>query len=497
MQKRGRTNEAVAPPRAGSRTQVRKQSRVANTHSRSADRTAERFASPRAPNNGAALTQRGVMALQRTAGNQAAARLLGSPSAVQRSRTTVQRWAPPDLTGYQPATYEVGGVTYKDDQWTTALNQIANLWTDSNGILAKRKEAVDDFVGPGGAGAAKESSLTESLLEAALIGLLTIATDGIGIAVAGLLAKGVSAAARRVAAEPEAILKTSEKIIEKVVDLGKEKTKDVVKEALKSVTAPALATPLATYGSALKDALDRDTANSKRFTLQQLLLLPDNSVARWAAASAIYDALHETIERAKEIQWSATSDGWFRTQTQSGINNFLDVDQGIVSIVLSGTYPTDTVRAKGAYLGGPGANETTVERYNERQLGEVRILKRIIMDGGKLGHGLVDCNWEFDVDVDGNILGFPRESSRWGYAWLAAKHLHLRNLNADSPEVQREAGYQNVSAAADEIWSEIRTKSAKELGTKFEVTGPFSGTGSYAPPQGTVTTDQPTMSAAP
>lgn len=437
----------------------------------------------------AAISEHTLLALQRQAGNAAVSRVLmqlRKPVANQgmtqllAEPPSVQRWAVPNLTGYVPATYEVGGVSYKDNQWSTAVDQIAALWTEGNGILAKRKEAAADFCGPGGAAAAAEGSLTESLLEGALIGLLTVATDGIGLAVAGLLKKGAGAVAARVSADPEAVLSASEQVIEKAVDFAKDKTKEHVKEAMSKVTGTSLATPLATYQSTLDDSLDKDAETSKKTALQQLLNLPENSVSRWASAALIYDSLHATIEEAKRLQWNATSDAWFSMHTSSGTSRTKAVDYGIVSIMLSnGKYPMDRLTAKGAYLGGPGANEATVERYNERPLGEVRILKRIIMESGSLGHGIVDCGWEIDIDAEGNQIGFPKYLTRWGYAWLAAKHLGLRDLDNDSPEVKGEAGYENVSAAADAIWKELEGKTAKELGSSFSVTSMFSGTGAY------------------
>ena len=120
------------------------------------------------PDNRSALAPAVSTALQREVSNPTVTRLRGT-------RITLQRQAPPDVSGHPPATYNVGGNAYKDDQWNVAVTQVAGLWTDTNGILAKRKEAVDAFCGPGGAGAKQEGSLTESLLQGAMLALFAAA----------------------------------------------------------------------------------------------------------------------------------------------------------------------------------------------------------------------------------------------------------------------------------------------------------------------------------
>jgi len=426
------------------------------------------------------LTPTGVLELQRTEGNRAVVRRLAEPNSVQRDKS-----APGTTTAdaaVPPVQYEVGGVKYPEDGFSAAVGQIGDLWTASNGILAKQKEAVAEFCGTGGAAATDEGSLTDALLTAALMSLLTVATDGLGTAVAGTLMKVVTVAAKHVAVDPEVVLKMGEKVVEKVVDVGKDKAKEAVTGAVtashtKTPTGGTkLATPLATYQSALDAVLDADASAMKQKTLNEVLQLPSTPpAARWAAAAAIYAALESSLAEIKRRQWDATSDGWFSTQTATGIDTFKDVDSGIVSIMLSGSYPATRMSADGAYLGGPGANETTVETYNERKLGEVGILKRIIMDSGSLGHGILDCAWEVDVGTDGEIIGFPRNHNRYGYDWLAAKNLGLRNI--DSSDVTAD----NVMGGARKIWEELRGESALDLGTKFKVTGVTSGTGSYVP----------------
>jgi len=116
-----------------------------------------------------------------------------------------------------------------------------------------------------------------------------------------------------------------------------------------------------------------------------------------------------------------------------------------------------------------------VRKYNDRKLGQVHLVKRLIMNSASLGHGIVPCGWEVDVSAGGGSIDWHGHT-RWGPAWLAAKHLGLRNLDANSPEVTAE----NVLAGAEKVWAELRDKSAGELGASFAVTGLMSPTGAFA-----------------
>jgi hypothetical protein len=163
-------------------------------------------------------------------------------------------------------------------------------------------------------------------------------------------------------------------------------------------------------------------------------------------AAGLWESLHSAVEQIKRVQWDATSDGWFGMQT-----------------------------AGGAYLGGSGANEATVGAYNERKLGEIHLVKWLIMDNGSLGHGIVPCGWEVDVPIGGGAVTWHGHT-RWGPAWLASKHLGLRDLDSDAPEVTLE----NVQAGAEKVLEELRDKTAAQLGASFKVTSMTSGTGSFA-----------------
>jgi hypothetical protein len=315
----------------------------------------------------------------------------------------------------------------------------------------------------------------------------------------GALSKGVVAIARNVSVDPSVVLTVGDVIVMKAIEEGKKQAMTRIPKAMASASPPKpsggteLATPLATYNSALDESLDGDAEGLKKSTLQELLnLQPEPAGLRWAVAAALYEAIHETREAAKRAQWNATSDGWFGMQTASGVGTFSDVDQGIVSIMLrKDFYPTDSISAAtGAYLGGEGANDATVSKYNNRKLGEILLPKRLIMENGSMGHGLVECGFEVAVPLDRDPIF--HSLSRWGLPWLAAKHLGLRNIDTNSEQIN----YENVHAGAEAVWAELKGKSASDLGAHFEVTGVTSGTGAahgsdFTPPR------QPGIYAAP
>ena len=278
---------------------------------RPAPRPGESRSSAPGRRQGAPLTPTGVLELQRTEGNRAVVRRLAEPNSVQRDKS-----APGTTTAdaaVPPVQYEVGGVKYPEDGFSAAVGQIGDLWTASNGILAKQKEAVAEFCGTGGAAATDEGSLTDALLTAALMSLLTVATDGLGTAVAGTLMKVVTVAAKHVAVDPEVVLKMGEKVVEKVVDVGKDKAKEAVTGAVtashtKTPTGGTkLATPLATYQSALDAVLDADASAMKQKTLNEVLQLPSTPPAASHSGQAIWWLWWRTRRRRGSVSTTSRS----------------------------------------------------------------------------------------------------------------------------------------------------------------------------------------------
>ncbi len=370
---------------------------------------------------------------------------------------------------------------YHESDWGVAVNQVTNLWNMVGGIISKRKEAVAEFGGPGGAGAADTPSITDALLTAAITAAIGAATDGVGLVLAGALSTGVTAIARRVAVDPSIVLDRGNAIVTAAINAGKAQANLRIPAAIQSRPTPAasggtnLATPLASYTSALNETLDQEGLGSQRQTLQLLLNQPNEPAgAKWAVAAAIYEALTTTLEAAKRAEWNSTSDGWFQMQIQSGAGQLRGYDTGIVVVDLAkDAYPADRLTVSGAYLGGEGANNATIRMYSTRKLEEIHLPIRIDMDNGSLGHGWVECGWQLwrpmGVDSPSDYTGI----TRWGLPWLAAKALGLRNIDSDDSRVNDA----NITRGAAMVWDELKGKTMADFGASFHVMSMTSGVG--------------------
>jgi hypothetical protein len=386
---------------------------------------------------------------------------------------------PPGATTGQ--TYEVGGVTYNDSQWNVAVSEVAHRWDTVGGVISKRKEAVAEFCGSGGAGAAASPSITDALLTAAITAAIAAATDGVGLVVAGALSRGVTAIARRVSIDPAIVLERGNQIVTTAVNAGKAQANQRIGAAVNSRPTPApsggtqLATPLAHYMSALNETLDQDGTGSHRATLQQLLnQAGDPPGAKWAIAASLHDALSSTVEEAKRQQWNATSDGWFRMQIESGAGQSRGYDTGIVVIDLKkDAYPPDRLRANAGYLGGEGANDATMRMYNDRKLEDIALPIRIYMDNGSMGHGVVECGWQAFVPIGATAPTGIRHITRWGLPWLAAKALGLNDIPTDDERVS----WANITRGAALAWDDIKGQTIGQLGGSFRVMSMTSGVG--------------------
>ena len=299
-------------------------------------------------------------------------------------RGMLQRGPGPATTPAAPSgadtSYQVGPNVYREDQWNVAIGEVADLWTMVGGVISKRREAVAEFCGTGGAGAAASPTIADQIVEAAITAVIAYATNGIGTALGAALGKSVTGLAKRLPVDPEIVLARGNQVVEFAVSKGKEQAKQRLGDAMKATPTPApgggtnLASPLAKYNSALNETLDADGRGSRAGTVQQLLKEPaDPPGVRWALAAAMYDALDATLETCKTQQWNATSDGWFSMQVDSGAGELRGYDTGIVVIDLNDVFPTDALTADGAFLGGQGANAATMAPYNERPLGDIHL----------------------------------------------------------------------------------------------------------------------------
>ena len=449
-----------------------------------ADRVADAIVAAGSPEIGSART-----ALRRD--ENASAAQTGDTSSVQRQQPEysvgshlLQR-DPKAVTppAAQPAApdqhYLVGNVSYTEKQYEVAVGQVADLWTAANGIIAKQKTAVSRFCGKGAAGADKEPDLFESVFSAAVLAIIGVATDGIGLAVGAAAEAGIG---KLISLLPKAIDKHSveavtKKVLDVAIDKGKEKAKEAAKKKLEaapstpSAGSRKLATPLASLQAALEDSIDRGGGEEKKQTLQTLLANENMSPpeAKWVAAAALYDGLTATIDLADEVQWNATSDAWLIFQQASGRGTTAAVDIGRVLIDLNNTYPNVGARVDAAYLAGQGVNETTLEPYNQRALGDIAMTKLVSMDGGHMGRGWVECQWKMLIGADNSMIDV-KGTNRYGSLWLAAHGVGKEDLDFDDAEYTTA----NAVAGAQKVWDTIKGRT-----TKFKEAGMTSGPGPW------------------
>ena len=430
--------------------------------------------------------RRDLVHLASTVGNAAFTRALARSPDVR----LLQRQGPAGSTVALPAAgalpaatghYQVGGVSYTEDQYNVAVGQVAGLWVAGNGIVAKQKQAVQRFCGKGGAGADADPDLLEGLFEAAVLAIIAVATDGVGLTVGAAAERGIgkliSALPKAIAREP--VEKAAKVVIDKAVDKGKEKAKEVAKGSVSKAPKVSvgggrkLATPLASYQAVLEDSIDSGCGAEKDKTLQTLLDLQAVSPPelKWIAAAAIYDGLTATLAEIDELEWNAVSDGWFRMQTASGRATTKGVDIGRMSIDLKkDTYPDGGPPAiKAAYLYAEGVNETTLEPYSHRALKDIGLSKQVVMDNGSMGWGWVECGWKMLLGADNEFIDV-KGTNRYGELWLAAKAVGKHDLDTDDDEFR----YQNVVKGAQMVWDEIQNRT-----TKFEEAGATSGPGPW------------------
>jgi hypothetical protein len=390
----------------------------------------------------------------------------------------------PQPAAAQPAApdqhYSVGGVSYTEKDWNVAVSQVAQLWTDTNGILGKQKTAVSRFCGKSAAGADKEPDLFESAFNAAVLAIIGIATDGLGLAIGFVAEKST---AKLISYLPKAIGKESveavtKKALDAAIDKGKEKAKEAAKkkvEAAAVVSTPdgsrKLATPLASLEVALEDSIDKGGSEEKNQTLQTLLASENTAPpeAKWVAAAALYEGLKATIEQADEVQWNATSDAWLNMQQASGRGTNAEVDIGRVLIDLSKSYPDEAAHVDAAYIAGQGVNEITLEPYNQRALNQIVMSKMIVMDSGRMGGGWVDCQWKILIGADNTIVDV-KGTNRYGELWLAAHGVGKKDLDFGDADFK----WANVQGGAQKVWDTIKGGT-----TKFKEASMTSGPGPW------------------
>src|SRR5215472_14457295 len=78
-----------------------------------------------------------ILRMQRLAGNQSVNAALGDGPATAAPSSLLVAMRAPAAAPAAPTTYEVGGVTYNDDQFANAIGEVVNLISGGVSVLSK------------------------------------------------------------------------------------------------------------------------------------------------------------------------------------------------------------------------------------------------------------------------------------------------------------------------------------------------------------------------
>jgi hypothetical protein len=368
-----------------------------------------------------------------------------------------------------------------------AITAVANRWGGVGGVVTRQRDAVQEFVGPGGASVQDPPSLAEQILQTGIGMVLDFALKGIGSAIVRRVSGRVRtyALAAAIAGEVsgtapagvvELAARSANAVVARTVGAGRARARAGI---LSSFSASrALGTPLARFGRVQLDVLNDAALAQFDRIVEELSAAP--AEARWAVAEALYESLGEELQHAYRTQWSHMTDVWFTMQTQSV---GLGARRGVLRVDLANAYAHErALRVQQANLLGAGSNEGIRSAIADRPLATIGIPKVVHMRSGSLGRGILDHQWWFKVygpeppsrgpviraagpDPLRAYLGGPQRvveitGNRWGPTWLAAYHLRLRDLDRTDPR----AGPENVWAGAREIWAALEERSVAQLG---------------------------------
>ncbi len=415
-------------------------------------------------------TQRRELAAQigQTQGNQR----------LQRAVATLRRHgAAQNLVIQRDLKTTVGG------DWAAALTQVAAMYSGAGGVIDRQKDAVRNFCDF--AAEKDQPSLAEEMILGAINMILGYAMGGLGTAFKSVAAKVLSAAGVKAAA-PAAGTEGAAKpaisvdgIIDKMIDKGKEKLKDSVKSAYQG-GGGSQPTTLTKFKETELQALS-SIAQEQILTLTSLLgqlRATPGEEDEWMAVNALFEAFSQNLTYAYQESFNRMTDTWFTMQVGSigpGVR------QGVLRVYLTDRYPDKGgFSVKGGDITGSGSNENIRSRLGARNLKNIRIPKVISMDGS-MGSGILDCSWYLKVTGGGRPSSQPTISAptsgverlmsgsqdvvgyggnKDGFAWLAAYHLKLQDLDTDDARNTQD----NQDAGASEVWEAIKNLTPGTLG---------------------------------
>lgn len=368
--------------------------------------------------------------------------------------------------------------------WAAALTQLSAMYSGTGGVVDRQKDAVRNF--SDFAAEKDQPSLGEELILGAINMILGYAMGGIGTALKAVASKAMGAVTAG-AAKPSAGKEEGAKpaisvdgIIDKMVDKGKDKLKDSIKSAYSAGGGSQPTTLLKFKETQLQtlSSIAQEQILTMTSQLGQLRGTPGEE-DEWRAANALFEAFSQNLGYAYQEQFNRMTDTWFTLQVQTigpGVR------PGVLRVYLADRYPHEgTFRVKGGDITGSGSNETIRSRLAERSLTSIKIPKVISMNGS-MGHGIMDCEWYIKVTggepasasptisaptskLEGLMGGTQHVVSyggnRYGFPWLAAYHLKLKDLDGDDAR-NSDA---NQNAGANEIWDGIKNLTPGSIGS--------------------------------
>lgn len=440
---------------------------------------------------------RGLLSLQRTAGNRAVVALM--PLQRQDHTTaTGTATATPASPAASPASQFAALAIHAqtNGNYATAMQMIVRKWDSASGIIARQKDAARDFAGPGGAAAVDPPGMTEQILLGAIEVALSAAVARVGkglidrispsvdraaalVALRGVAEAGAASTAPELAAGARRVALD---VLDETVKAGQRTARANAGRAMGTASA---ATALAKYAQAQMSTLnDVGDAQGEQLLLR-LARTPEQS--KWIVAQALYDELDQQLDHAYEAQRDKMTDAWFTMQVRSTTTGN---SPGMLEVRLQNAYANQRrLRVASANLLGAGSNETVRGWVANRKLEEVGIPKLIRMNSGSLGMGVLDHAWRFSVysppapSAGPQLWGagspppmyrYMAEGStpapqtlggnRWGPTWLAAYHLGLQDLDRGS----RQDTAENQAAGVRDVWDRIKSSSISQLGGSVE-----------------------------
>jgi hypothetical protein len=352
-------------------------------------------------------------------------------------------------------------------QWGPAQTQLNAMYGGIGGVIDRQKGAVTDFLRY--ARISDQPSLAEQILINAINIVLGAVIPGVGSVIKSAAQSMVRQSLRGAVGS----------IVDSMVDAGKGAAQGAVTSAWSETAGEG--TPVVQFAETQRRALETIAQRQIASMNQELarLLSTEGENDEWEAGDALYQSFQRSLDNAYDEQFNKMTDTWFTMQTRTIGGG---ARPGVLRITLERRYPDQgSFRIDSANLLGSGSVVEIRRRLAQRALQDITIPKFIQMNG-RMGMGIMDCNWSIQVAgteapssrptlsaprtrLEGLTAGPQRLTGygghrSWGWPWLAAFHLNLHDLDNDDPR-NTDA---NRSSGAREVWEGIKNLSPGSIG---------------------------------